>query len=177
MRLLAGTGVTIMVGCASACGSSPTTQPTTAARSAAASVSPACALITDAKASSILGQAATAVPTRPDGNGDSSCTWHPSGSDGGQSSVGVFLYRTPSAIRSFTSSLVRPQPPILKISIDGTPALWRPYSGSGPGSAFVSAATGVTLVSVEATGGAGGVNGVAKAAIETALTSLHAEKR
>lgn len=177
MRLLAGTGVIIIVSCASACGSSPTAQPSTATRSVAASVSPACALITASKASSLLGQAATAVPARSDDNGDSSCLWHPSGSHGGQSSVGVFLYRNTTAVQAFTSSLARPQPPILKISIDGTPALWRPYSGSGAGSAFVSAATSDALLSVEATGGTSGVNGVAKATIETALTSLRSEER
>ncbi len=143
----------------------------------AATVSPACALMTVSKASSILGRAATAVPTRPDANGDSSCLWHPSRSQGGQPSVSVFLYRTTADIHAFTSSLARALPPILKISIDGTPALWRPYSGSGGGTAFFSAATSGALLSVEATGATGGVNGVAKAVMVTALTSLRSQQR
>jgi hypothetical protein len=172
-RILAVAGITAFVACGSACADSLSTNVPSSKRSAGAFVSPACALMTASQASRILGRPVAAVPTKPDRNGDSSCQWHASVSPGVQSSLSIFLYHNANAVRSFNSNLVSPQTSVLKISIDGSPALWRPYSGPGGGTAFVSAATHESLISVEAAGVTMATDGIAKAAMATALDSLH----
>jgi hypothetical protein len=174
-RNLAGIGLAIIAGCGSACGGPPSTHVAVSNQSAAASLSPACALMTTSQASSILGQAAWAVPTKPDSLNDSSCMWHPSGSRGIPWSFSIYLYRNTSAVQSFRSNLAHPRPSVLTIKIDGQAALWRPYSG--PGDAFVSTATNHSLLAVEAAGGTSAIDGVAKAAIKSALDSLRLHER
>ena len=169
-RILAVASTTMIIGCG-ACGVSPS-HVAVSSESAAASGSPACALMTVTRASSVLGRPVVAVPTRSVHNGDSSCLWHSSGPDGLRQTFSIFLYHDANEVRSFSSSLSRPQPSVARISFDGLSTLWRPYSGTGQGAAFISTATLGSLLSVEAVGGSAATNGVAKAALSTALATL-----
>jgi hypothetical protein len=86
------------------------------------------------------------------------------------------VYHRVSAVQAFKASIGRPQHSVLKISVNGTPALWRPYTSSG-GNAFVSAATNGVLVSVEAEGEAQATDTVAKTAMGIALNSFRSQRR
>jgi hypothetical protein len=170
-RISAIASTIVIAGFGSSCGqSSP--HVASSNESAAESISPACALMTETQASSILGGPIVAVPTKPDHNDDSSCLWHSSESNTARPSFSIFLYHNANAVRSFNSNLSRPQPSVQRISFDGLSALWRPYSGTGPGAAFISTATHGSLLSVEAVGGTTATNSVAKGALSTALHTL-----
>ena len=167
-RISAIASTVIIAGLGSSCGQS-SSHVASSNESAAESISPACALMTETRASSLLGGPVVAVPTKPDHNDDSSCLWHSLASNSARPSFSIFLYHNAGAVRSFNSNLSRPQPSVQRISFDGLSALWRPYSGTGPGAAFISTATHGSLLSVEAVGDTTATNGLAKAALSTAL--------
>lgn len=78
-----------------------------------------------------------------------------------------------SAIDAFKSNLAHPQSPVVKTTVGDTDALWRPASGPGVGSSYVSAAAAASLVSVEAAGSTSAIaNKTALAVTKVALTAL-----
>jgi hypothetical protein len=171
-RRLLWLGVGIVATVATACGSSPSS--TTPPLSKAARSNPTCALVTVAEASKVLGHGALELPSHSEPADESACTWH-TASSGGHRSFDVFLNDSSAAVQSFMANLSHPQSPVVKTTVSGTAALFRPASDASGGTAYVSAAADGALVSVEAAGGTPSVNdSSAKSIIVLALTKLRA---
>lgn len=162
--------VAIIAGCAVGCGRGSATSAGSSTPKAG-SQSPACQLLTASQASTLLGRSEAPAPTRVDRFGDSSCAWGSSDSSGGPS-LSIFLYHKPQVVDSFRSSLAQPTPPVIRILVDGSPALWRPYPGFGTGTSFVSAASNGAVVAVEAAGDTSSLDSISRTAAGLALTAL-----
>ena len=160
--------------CLAGCGGSSTTG-AGAVSGIGRGASAACDLVTADQATRILGRPTAAAAITAPGQADSACTWRVSGTAPGAPSFKVFLYRNAPAVQAFRTSLSAPVAPVARISVDGVPALWRPSTGADSGSAFVSAARGGSLMTVEASAGPAISDRVAKAAAALALRALRSE--
>lgn len=161
--------VAIIAGLSAACGSS---SPKPSSQLSPADLSDrACVLVPLSQASTILGHPAAEVPGKSEPANESSCTWHAPASH--ELSFDVFVNDSTSAVGAFRSNLSHPQPPVLKTTVGDTDALWRPASGPGMASSYVSAVAAASLVSVEAVGSTSAIaNRTALAVTKVALGAL-----
>jgi hypothetical protein len=155
------TGLVLITGCGS-----PTNSNTSALSS-----DPACGLVSVAQASAILGRPAAAAANKPTATHVSSCGWHGTPPVGDES-FEVFVTHNAGAVGAFRASLAQPQSPVVRTTVDGAGALWRPFVGSGVGTSFMSSVASQSLVSVEAVGSASAANDIVKNVMQDALHAL-----